>query len=76
MLKLKMIIGIFGRNLLVDLIRISVLLKDLGRVGIVMIGLLIVVLIFFNFFLLYFIIIFGLVGLILNFSFSSNFKFI
>lgn len=76
MLKLKMIIGIFGRNLLVDLIRISVLLKDLGRVGIVMIGLLIVVLIFFNFFLLYFIIIFGLVGSILNFSFSSNFKFI
>lgn len=76
MLRLKMIIGIFGRNLLVDLIRISVLLKDLGRVGIVMIGLLIVVLIFFNFFLLYFIIIFGLVGLILNFSFSSNFKFI
>lgn len=76
MLRLKMIIGIFGRNLLVDLIRISVLLKDLGRVGIVMIGLLIVVLIFFNFFLLYFIIIFGLVGSILNFSFSSNFKFI
>lgn len=76
MLRLKMIIGIFGRNLLVDLIRISVLLKDLGRVGIVMIGLLIVVLIFFNFFLLYFIIIFGLVGSILNFSFSSNFRFI